>query len=70
MTSDLDCGLFLHEFLVLYGYLGSLVCYKLHSRCVFDGDNMIIKVVKYIEMPKACLKKSMCHFQKLETILK
>jgi len=41
-TSDLDCGLFLHEFLVLFGYLGSLMCYKLHSRCVFDGDNMII----------------------------
>ena len=29
-----------------------------------------IKVVKYIEMPKACPKKSMCHFQKLEMILK
>jgi len=29
-----------------------------------------LKVVKYIEMPKACPKKSMCHFQKLEMILK
>jgi len=28
------------------------------------------KVVKHIEMPKACPKKSMCHFQKLEMILK
>ena len=30
----------------------------------------LIKVVKYIEMPKACLKKSICHFQKLKMILK
>jgi len=27
------------------------------------------KVVKHIEMPKACPKKSICHFQKLEMIL-
>ena len=30
----------------------------------------LVKVVKYIEMPKACPKKSMCHFRKLEMILK
>jgi len=29
-----------------------------------------IKVVKYIKMPKACPKKSICHFQKLKMILK
>jgi len=29
-----------------------------------------VKVVKHIEMPKAGPKKSVCHFQKLEMILK
>ena len=29
-----------------------------------------LKVVKHIEMPKAGPKKSICHFQKLEMILK
>jgi len=28
------------------------------------------KVVRHIEMPKAAPKKSICHFQKLEMILK
>jgi len=27
-------------------------------------------MVKHIEMPKACPQKSICHFQKLEMILK
>jgi len=31
-------------------------------------DNERIKVVKHIELP--CPKKSICHFQKLEMILK
>ena len=30
----------------------------------------LFKVVKHIEMPKAAPQKSMCHFQKLEMILK
>ena len=30
----------------------------------------VIKVVRHIEMPKAAPKKSFCHFQKLEMILK
>jgi len=29
-----------------------------------------IKVVIHVEMPKAAPKKSICHFQKLEMILK
>jgi len=29
-----------------------------------------VKVVRHIEMPKAAPKKSICHFQKLEMILK
>ena len=37
---------------------------------IFYYQYMLFKVVKYIEMPKACPKKSICHFQKLEMILK
>ena len=32
--------------------------------------NRLFKVVKHIEMPKAGPKKSICHFQKPEMILK
>jgi len=31
---------------------------------------MLFKVVIHVEMPKAAPKKSICHFQKLEMILK
>ena len=31
---------------------------------------MFIKVVIHVEMPKAATKKSICHFQKLQMILK
>jgi len=31
---------------------------------------VVVKVVIYVEMPKAAPKKSICHFQKLEMILK
>jgi len=35
---------------------------------LFSGRTL--KVVKHVEMPKAAPKKSICHFQKLEMILK
>jgi len=33
-------------------------------------DILCIKVVIHVEIPKAAPKKSICHFQKLEMILK
>ena len=33
-------------------------------------NNCCIKVLIHVEMPKAAPKKSICHFQKLEMILK
>ena len=35
-----------------------------------DTHALHFKVVKHIEMPKACPKKSICHFKKLAMILK
>jgi len=46
--------------------LGQEKKYVLKDSMIYIG----FKVVKYIEMPKACPQKSMCHFQKLEMILK
>ena len=45
---------------------GAGVAYGLRQT---DGGKPL-KVVKHIEMPKAGPKKSICHFQKLEMILK
>ena len=43
------------------------------GQVVFSGEIYYywpLKVGKHIEMPKAAPKKSICHFQKLEMILK
>jgi len=48
---------------------------RLFHKCIhpdkFGMDNMLgFKEVRHIEMPKAASKKSICHFQKLQMILK
>ena len=44
------------------------ICYlKIQSTPI---TSTVFKVVRHIEMPKAAPKKSICHFQKLEVILK
>ena len=43
------------------------------NRRTFEKENVRedgLKVVIHVEMPKAAPKKSICHFQKLEMILK
>jgi len=45
---------------------------KAHASTRVDVETAIglLKVVIHVEMPKAAPKKSICHFQKLEMILK
>ena len=47
--------------------------YTIHSGLLFGSHMHIetyVKEVRHIEMPKAAPQKSICHFQKLEMILK
>ena len=46
------------------------ICHSPDSSLLCDdqGNLSFVKVVKHIEMPKACPKKSNCHFQKLDLL--